>query len=75
MTYNPQLIIDGLKLLLVPHVRPAAHKNLVPPFNPTLRRRLPEVDFLSFMPASVCVEKDSDGRWIRQKAGQVGTKL
>lgn len=58
-TYSSQLLIDGPELCLVPRVRPAAHEDLVPPVDPPLRRRLPQVDLLSFVPASVRVEVDS----------------
>jgi hypothetical protein len=62
MTYSPQLLIARPQLRLVPRVRPAAHEDLVPPFDPALRRRLPEVDLLSFVSARVRVEVDSGKR-------------
>lgn len=55
-TYSPQMIIDCTKLLLVTRVRPAAHEDLVPPFDPALYRLLSEIDFLSLVPASECIE-------------------
>jgi len=58
-THNSQLLVDGPQLCLVPRVRPAAHEDLVPPVDPPLRSRLPQVDLLSFVPASERVEVDS----------------
>lgn len=57
-TYCSQLLVDSPKLLLVSRVRPAAHQDLVPPFDPALCRRLSEIDLLPFVPACVCIEKD-----------------
>jgi hypothetical protein len=68
-TYNSQLLIDLAQLGLVARVRPAAHEDLVPPFDPALRRRLPEVDLLSFVPAGVGVEKNSGGEETSESVG------
>ncbi len=60
-TYSPQLLVDRAQLCLVPGVRPAAQEDLVPPFDPALRCRLPEVDLLALVPARVRVEVDPAG--------------
>lgn len=58
-TYSTQLLVNHLQRSLVPRVRPVAQEDLVPPFDPALGRRLPEIDLLSLVPARVRVEVDS----------------
>jgi hypothetical protein len=60
-TYNPQVVINRQQLCLVPMVRPAAHEDLAPPFDPALGGRLSEVNLLPFVSACICVEKHSGG--------------
>jgi hypothetical protein len=61
-TYNSQLRITQRQLLGMPYLGWLTLQSVISPSNPALRRRLPEIDLLSLMPARVSIEQNPD--WV-----------